>query len=450
MITPPYSNNAEQAVISSMIEDHTVIDHLTFLTADDFYIMPHKLLFELICDEHAKGCAVDMQLISDLVTEEMGGISYIADIIVANSSTKNAVAYAKKVMAISIRRKAIASYQEGMERLADPRLDHVESIAFVSDEVDTQLSRSAIGDVLTVDELVKKTAAEMEKSQQVGVRLGLKTGIEEIDERLGYQYLAIGEITYLGAQSKNGKTLFGNTIMARCDLMENEVGHVFSIEMPAVGMFNGIVSAMSGVPSNFYARQDYYHKMYPSKFDRWHGQWGNAAQELMKGKRITIDDRKDVTMRYICAEMRKQHALLENKGKVLKLVVIDHLHRISFDTSQKSMTYAMGDDVRMLKNTAAELGIAVLLLGQLNENCKDRNPTAFDILDTSRVRHEIQAFIGTRIFREEGGTYFGIYSDAHRYADHETVFQPGYVRLAAGVVTALPDHEKHWTPKPVE
>ncbi|QGF20980.1 DnaB-like replicative helicase [Vibrio phage Seahorse] len=450
MILLPHSHENEMAVISSMVEDSDVIDKVSFLSRDDFYSMPHKLLFDLIVEQYSKGNNVDAQLISDLVTDDMGGIAYLADIIKANSSTKNAVAYAKKVMALSIRRKAMAGYQEAIEKLSDTRIDHIDSIAEASNLVDEQLSRSAIGEVLTVEKLIEYSLNEMDKSSRPDIRVGLSTGIKEIDDRLGYQNLAIGEITYLGAQSKNGKTLFGNTIAARADLQDNEVCHIFSIEMPAVGMFNGVVSAMSGVPSNFYARQDYYSQYYSNQYDEWFGRWGKAAQELNESGKITIDDKKDVTMKYICSEMRKQHSLLENQGKVLRMVVIDHLHRISFDTSKKSMTYAMGDDVRMLKNTAAELGIAVLLLGQLNENCKDRNPTAFDILDTSRVRHEIQCFIGTRIFRENGVTRFGIYCDAHRYADHETLFHPAYMRLAAGVLRSLPDNEKNWTPNQSE
>lgn len=446
MILPPHSHDAEAAVIASMVEDNSVIDKVSFLSKDDFYAMPHRLLFELVSDQNASGNEVDLYLISDLVTEDMGGIAYLADIVKANSSTRNAIAYAKKVLSLSVRRKAMASYQEAIELISDPSVDHVESIANASSKIDEQLSRSAIGEVLTVEDLIEHSLDEMDRSSRPDIRVGISTGIREIDERLGYQYLAIGEITYLGAQSKNGKTLFANTIAARSVLESNEVCHIFSIEMPAVGMFNGVVSAMSGVPSNFYARQDYYQKAYPNKFDEWFGRWGSSVQDLHGSGKITIDDKKDVNMDYICSEIRKQCALLENKGKVLRLVIIDHLHRISFDTSKKSMTYAMGDDVRKLKNVASELGVAVLLLGQLNENSKDRDPTAFDILDTSRVRHEIQCFIGTRIFRENGGTYFGIYCDAHRYADHDTKFNPAYMRLAAGVLRTLPENEKNWTP----
>lgn len=440
MIEPPFSNEAEVAVIASVLEDPNAMAKVSFLTSEDFFTLPHRLLFNLIESEFKKGNPHDLWSIGDRITDEMGKTSYVADIMKNNPSTKNVVAYARRVVDMAIRRKAIESYGEAIQNLTDRNLDLIDEVAKASSIIDKSLSRLSTGDVLTVEQLIDKSVNEMESSLK-DARLGISTGIHEIDCRLGYQNLAVGEITYLGAQSKNGKTLFGNTIAARSDLLENECCHIFSIEMPAIRMFNGVVSAISGVPSDFYARQSYYSKVMPSKYDQWMAKWGHAAQEINSSGRITIDDQKDVTMAYICAEMRKQSQLLNNKGKVLRLVIIDHLHRISFNTKDKSMTYAMGDDVRMLKNTAAELGIAVLLLGQLNENCKDRNPTAFDILDTSRVRHEIQAFIGSRIFRESGGTYFGIYSDAHRYADHETDFSTGYMKMQGGVIRSLQQGE---------
>ena len=115
---------------------------------------------------------------------------------------------------------------------------------------------------------------------------------KRLDERLGYQMLAVGEITIIGAPSKNGKTLFANTIAARCELLDEECAHIFSIEMPALGMFNGIVSAMSGVPANFYARQQYYSRTVPDKYDEWMARWGKAAHELKESGKITIDGRK--------------------------------------------------------------------------------------------------------------------------------------------------------------
>lgn len=440
MIEPPYSPESEMAVIASILEDSSLMSKVSFLKSDDFYMMAHREIYALFESETSKGSEFDLFTIGHKITPEMGDTAYLADIMKTKSAPKRIVSYGKAVLDLSIRRKAMEFYSNGIAALSDSSVELMDGITETSRGVDDNISRLAVGDVFTVEQLIDKSVEEMEESLREA-RLGISTGIAEIDERLGYQNLAIGELTYLGAQSKNGKTLFANTIAARCDLEENECCHIFSIEMPAIRMFNGVVSAISGVPSDFYARQSYYSRVLAKKYDEWMGKWGKAAQEINNSGRITIDDRKDVTMSYICAEIRKQYQLMANAGKVLRLVVIDHLHRISFDTSKKPMTYAMGDDARMLKNTAAELGVAVLLLGQLNENCKDRDPTAFDILDTSRLRHEIQCFIGTRIFRQDGGTYFGIYSDAHRYADHETKFTPGYMKMIGGVVKSLDEGE---------
>jgi len=444
----PHSIEAEKAVIASLLEDSTLITRLDFLNPGDFYLMAHKEMYELMLAEHEAGNAFDLYLIGGKVTEEMGGIAYFADIVKMNPSTANMVSYARRVVELAIRRDSIKAYQETIDALYNHRNDYISEMAAASDVIDKNMCRLSVGNNLTVDDLIEQSLGAMEYSLSE-VKTGVSTGIPEVDARLGYQQLAIGEITIIGAPSKNGKTLFANTIAARCELEENEHCHIFSIEMPALGMFNGIVSAMSGVPGNFYARQAYYHRVMPQKYDEWMARWGAAATELKTSGKITIDDKKDVTMQYICAEMRKQHQLLANQGKVLRVVFIDHAHRISYDTSKKPMTYAMGDDAKLLKNTASDLGVAVVLLAQINENAKERNPTSYDILDTSRLRHEMQAFIGLRIHRENGATYFGIYTDKDglRYADHETQFHPAYMQLIGGVVKPMPEGMENFVPQ---
>ena len=449
LIQLPFSREAEMAVIASIIEDCELMSRIEFLNADDFYLRPHRLLFELFTMEMKKGEAFDQSLLSDKVTEEMGGLAYLADMVRNNSSKKNMVSYARKVVQLAIRRKTIEAYQKGIQELIDTNTNYMDEINKTSSAVDSSVCRLNVNDTLDVQTLIEQSADEMEKSL-MDARTGISTGIQEVDERLGYQMLAVGEITIIGAPSKNGKTLFANTIAARCELLDEECAHIFSIEMPALGMFNGIVSAMSGVPANFYARQQYYSRTVPDKYDEWMARWGKAAHELKESGKITIDGRKDVTMAYICSEMRKHAQLAQNKGKKLRVVFIDHAHRITYDCSQKPMTYAMGDDARMLKNTAADLGIAVVLLCQLNENSKDRNPTSYDILDTSRIRHEMQAFIGLRLYREESNTYFGIFGHDPRFADHETKFHPAYMQMVGGVIKSLPEHNKNWTPKESE
>lgn len=443
-----FSMEAEQSVIQACVVDYERVHEFSFLNPEDFYYKVHREVFSLVLDLNERGEFFDATVIGNYFGDEWGGIAYFVDLMRVNISLVNAVAYGRIVLDLSIRRSAISEYLKTIDNLSDTRESCVKYIGESEEVINKQIARLTSGDNLSVDQLIEYSLNAMENSQDEICR-GVSTGIPEIDARLGYRLMACGEITALGALSKNGKTLFANTIIGRMELKENETSLIFSIEMPEVGMFNSIISGMTGVPSNFYDRQAFYLQKYPDMYNAWMGRWGEAAQKVRADGKIDIDGKKDVDMNYIISQIRKKHEIQKLKGKKLRVVVIDHYHRINFDTSKKTMTYVMGDDARKLKNVAAELDISILLLTQLKEDCKDRQPTAYDILDTSRLRHEIQCFIGLKMYRQDGSTYFGISCDAHRYGDTETVFDTGYVKLIGGVVKSMPEGE-YFNPKQQE
>lgn len=445
------SFQSEQSVLGSIMMEPEVFSKISFLETDDFQLQAHRIIWKKIEEYVEAGKGVDYVTLADSFNSDeidtIGGISYLVDLWKNTPSARNVVSYADKVKDISNRVKSIKAMNESIDRLNDLNENSVDVISELETTLDKSIISSAQSDVLGIQELINMSLDEMEFSA-VNSRTGLSSGIKEVDERLGYKLLAFGEITALGALSKNGKTLTANTILARAGYEEGETAHVFSIEMPAVGMFNGIVSAMSGVPSNFYARQDTYSKMYGEvRFTEMLARWSKAAGELHESNRITIDSQKCVDADYICANMKKQYAIHRNNGKRLRLVVIDHIHRMEYNEGNGPLTYAIRDAMRKIKNTAAELDIAVLALCQLNNKAEDKDPTSFHILDSSSVRHEMQAFIGTRIFKEDGETYFGIYGDSQRYGDMDTVITPAYVKLVGGVMRSLREGEYFSPPK---
>ena len=225
-----------------------------------------------------------------------------------------------------------------------------------------------------------------------------------------------------------------NYIAANCSLKDDECGHVFSIEMPVDALFNSMITAMTGVPSDFYCRQAFYAEKYSAMYDSMFGKWSHAVKTLTDENKFTFDGKKEVDADYICAEMLKRAAIAKNEGKKLKIVFIDHFHRMNFK-SDSAMTYAMRDSVRKIKNTAALIGCAVVLLVQLNNRAEGSDPTSFHILDSSSIRHELQAFIGSRMYRQDGATHFGLFFDSQRYASIETVFTPLFMRLSNGVLS---------------
>ena len=441
---------AEQSVIGSILIDNEALDKISFLESGDFYAGHHRIIFSKIVELLDKGVAVDPVTMTDRFNDDdlaiIGGMDYLVDLFKNTPSSGNVVSYADAVKDMANRRKVVGSMQEAIHKLGDVRETTVGTIAELEEVLDKTLVSAADSDILTVEELIDLTMDEMNLSS-VNSRTGLSSGIKEIDDRLGYKMLAFGEVTALGALSKNGKTLTANTILARAQYQEGETAHVFSIEMPAVGMFNGIISAMSGVPNNFYARQDFYHKMYGTdEYTKMVNRWGASAQELNNSNRITIDSKKQVDADYICTNMKKQFAIHRNNGKRLRLVVIDHIHRMEYKTNGQPLTYAIRDAMRKIKNTAAELDVAVVALCQLNNAADGKDPTSFHILDSSSVRHEMQAFIGTRMFRQDGGTFFGIYGDSQRYGDMDTQIKPAYMKLTGGVLRSLGEGE-YFTPK---
>jgi replicative DNA helicase len=441
--------DAEQSVIGSCLIDNEAIDKIQFLSKSDFYAMNHRVIFGKILSMRESGLSVDMTTFCGSLNDEdlssIGGYAYIADLVKNTPTSKNVVAYADIVLDMASRRNAISAMQDSIEKLCDVRNESVSVINELEQELDKTFISAAESDVLSVNQMISMSVDEMDYSQK-NARTGLSSGIQEIDDRLGYKMLAFGEITALGGLSKNGKTLTANTILARAGYQDNETAHVFSIEMPAIGMFNGIISAMSGVPSNFYARQSFYLKVLGSEYDSMVARWGAAAQELNNSCRVTIDGKKQVDADYICSNMKKQFAIHRSNGKRLRLVVIDHIHRMDYKTGGQPLTYAIRDAIRKIKNTASELDVAVLALCQLRNDAEDKDPTSFYILDSSSVRHEMQAFIGTRIFRQNGGVYFGIYGDSQRYGDMDTLQKPDYMKLQGGVLRSLEQGET-FTPK---
>lgn len=222
--------DAEQSVIGAAIIDNESFSKISFIEPKDFYAPQHKQIFSKISEMLKSGKVVDLITLAESFNDDdlecVGGFSYLAEIVKNTPSVRNVVAYADIVKDMSNRRKVVESMNVAIEKLCNLSEGTVSTITELESVLDKTLVSAADSDILTVDDLIGMTVDEMEASMMSN-RTGLSTGIDEIDERLGYKYLAFGEVTALGALSKNGKTLTANTILARAKYEENETAHVF-------------------------------------------------------------------------------------------------------------------------------------------------------------------------------------------------------------------------------
>jgi len=110
---PPHSVEAEQAVLGALMLDNRAWDTIADrLVADDFYRRDHQLIFEAIAELAGRSEPSDAVTLSEWlgrkgVSEETGGLVYLAGLVRDTPSAANVRAYADAVRERSTLRRLI-------------------------------------------------------------------------------------------------------------------------------------------------------------------------------------------------------------------------------------------------------------------------------------------------------------------------------------------------------
>lgn len=115
---PPHDDEAEQAVIGSMLTDkEAVINAIEFLKANDFYRDDNKTIYQAIMNVYSKGEPIDIITVKDELTsmgklDAVGGLAYIAELPEKVPTTANVDKYVKIVENKSMLRNLIKTANE--------------------------------------------------------------------------------------------------------------------------------------------------------------------------------------------------------------------------------------------------------------------------------------------------------------------------------------------------
>ncbi|MGU5397212.1 DnaB-like helicase N-terminal domain-containing protein, partial [Klebsiella pneumoniae] len=102
-LLPPHSIESEQSVLGGLMLDNDRWDDIaTIVSADNFYVRPHQLIFNAMHDLLMQGKPVDLITLSEHleqrgVLEQVGGFAYLAEMSKNTPSAANIVAYAEYV-----------------------------------------------------------------------------------------------------------------------------------------------------------------------------------------------------------------------------------------------------------------------------------------------------------------------------------------------------------------
>ena len=380
---PPHDEEAEQAVIGSMLTDQeAVVSAIESLKSEDFYRSDNATIYEAIMNVYAKGEPIDIitvkeELVSMGKLDSVGGLEYIASLPEKVPTTANVEKYVNIVEEKSILRSLIKTANElislGYSQQEDVTsiMDDAEKKIFNIMQKKTQNGYDSIKNIL-VESFENLQELYKNKKHITGVA----SGFIDLDNRTSGFHK--DELILIAARPSMGKTAFALNIATNAAVNSGTPVVVFSLEMSKEQCANRILCSQAMVDSSRVGKGEI-------DDEEW-AKLATAAGELSDSSGIIIDDTPGITVAEIRAKCRKLKI-----EKDIGLVVIDYLQLITGSGKTNSREQEIAEISRSLKILAKELAIPVIALSQLSrapEARPDHRPMLQDLRESGSIEQD--------------------------------------------------------------
>ena len=380
---PPHDEEAEQAVIGSMMTDKdAVISAIEVLKPKDFYRDDNKTIFSAIMNLYAKAEPIDIITLKDELTslgklEPIGGLEYLVSLPEKVPTTANVEKYIKIVEEKSILRSLIKTANELIEmgysqnEEVEVIMDSAEKRIFDLMQKKAQRGYSSIRDIL-VDSFTELEQLYNQKQHITGVASGF---IDLDNKTAGFHN---SDLVLIAARPAMGKTAFALNIATYAAVNANTPVVIFSLEMSKEQCANRILCSQAMVDSEKVSKGDI-------SDEEW-SKLAVASGELSESAGIFIDDSAGINIAEIRAKCRKLK--LE---KDIGLIVIDYLQLIQGSGNSKSREQEIAEISRSLKILAKEINVPVIALSQLSrapEARPDHRPMLQDLRESGSIEQD--------------------------------------------------------------
>lgn len=218
--TPPYSLDAEQAVLGAlMLSEEAYFKISDKVVADDFYRQDHRIIFTAIAALKEKGQPCDAVTLGEWLenkeqAEAAGGIGYVIEIANNTPGAANIVAYAEIVREKSILRQLMEAGTQIVDDILVPEgrsseelLQGAEKLVFDIGE----RGKRGRGSFVPISEALKEAYRAIEfRYSNKGSLNGLDTGFVDLNTLTNG--LQGGDLVIVAARPAMGKTSFAMNI----------------------------------------------------------------------------------------------------------------------------------------------------------------------------------------------------------------------------------------------
>lgn len=398
--TPPQNNEAEQAVLGAVfISGDALVEAMEYVSTDDFYRRAHQLIFQTMVELNERGEGIDaVTLKSELDArnqlEDIGGISYLAELADSVPTAANVVYYAKIVSEKAMLRRLIQTAQNIVAKGYAQDEDVTDILDSAEKEIMDVSERQNKAGFKSISDVLNSSIEQIDKLYQNEEDItGLSTGYRDLDKITAG--LHADELIILAARPGVGKTAFVLNIAQNIGTKTNENIAIFSLEMGAEQLVNRMLCAEGSIDANH---------LRTGQLDEQ--EWQNliVAMGSLSKANIYIDDTPGVKM----AEIRAKCRRLAKEKDGVGLIVIDYLQLIE-GSGQENRQQEVSAISRQLKKLAKELRVPVIALSQLSrgvEQRQDKRPVLSDIRESGSIEQDadIVAFLyRDDYYRDEPG-----------------------------------------------
>lgn len=385
---------AEQSVLGSVfISPEKLIAVREYIDPEDFYKYAHRVIFKAMISLSDQNDAIDATTVRAILDNQgdlqnIGGISYLVELVNSVPTSANAEYYAKIVAEKAMLRRIISHLTEAVNQAYEGAINSEDIISGAEKaliDVNERSNRSGfrkISDVLAVNYENLEV-----RSQQTTDVTGLATGFRDLDKIT--TGLHPDQLIILAARPAVGKTAFVLNIAQNVGTKMNRPVAIFSLEMGAESLVDRMLASEGMVDA---------HNLRTGQLTEQDWQNITLAQGTLADAPIYIDDTPGIKVTEIRARARKLDQELEEG---LGLIVIDYLQLIT-GTRPENRQQEVSDISRQLKILAKELGVPVIALSQLSrgvEQRQDKRPVLSDIRESGSIEQD--ADIVAFLYRED-------------------------------------------------
>lgn len=381
MRVPPHDIEAEKSVLGALLIDKdAIVKVVEFLRPKHFYKNAHDKIYEAILTLYEKREPADLVTVPNQLRkmkelENVGGVTYLTELVNSVPTAANIEAYAHLIKNDAIKRFLVSTASD------------IGELAFENDEVENLLDKSeqllySISQDLTYQDFVPiKDTLEVtferldELSKHKGALRGVPTGLKGLDRMLSG--LQKENLTVLAARPSVGKTSLALNI-AQHAAVEGGFGiAIFSLEMGREMLVDRMISSQAGIDNWKISTGN----LDEEDFEKY----GVAAGELAEAP-IFIDDTAGISVMEMRTKARR--LMLENK---IDLIIVDYMQLVKAPQAENRVQ-EVSKISQGLKNLARELKVPVLAVSQLSRAVEqrggDKKPQLSDLRDSGSIEQD--------------------------------------------------------------